>query len=128
MTADADAERAGPSGPLAELATLLLAAAGGTVAGLASVVLYPRDWGLALLTVVCAAALLLIPAGLARAAAAGGWIGLVVYAGGGGPGGDVLVAQDVRAAFLAIDGLIFGGIAAATWPRKRHVRALSSSP
>ena len=112
---------------LVELGAAGGAAAAGALAGLCSVVLYPRDWGLAMLSLVCVVALLLVPAGLVRAAAALGWIVAVLYAAGGGPGGDVLVAQDVRGGFLILDGLIFAGVAAATWPRKRHVRRLSSS-
>ena len=97
------------------------------LAGFASVTLHGLDWGLALATLACTAALLLAPAGAVRGAAAAGWVLAALLAARGGPGGDVIVAADAHAAFLALDGLIFSVVAAATWPRNRGSARLSSS-
>ncbi|QWC84374.1 hypothetical protein KLP28_12415 [Nocardioidaceae bacterium] len=100
----------------------------GVVAGVASVALYAYDWGLALVAVTCTTALLLTPPGRVRGAAAVGWTLAVLLAARGGPGGDIVVTQDVRSVFLALVGLILLVVAAATWPRNQPDRALSSSP
>ncbi len=111
------------TGPARALLVPVLLAAG-VVAGLASLLLYPRDWGMVAQALLVTGVVLLTPAGRPRALLVGGWLLVVGGALLGRPEGDVALLVDPSSLFLLGTGGVLLLVVTATWPPRR----LSSAP